>query len=63
MITDIVISGKIITSNGEDLVLKITAKDSSGSVFIRNKTYDHRTTEYFYRDLRNKGKRSVSNCF
>lgn len=56
MINDIVISGKIITSNGEDLVLKITVEDSSGKVFINSKTYDHRTTEYFYRDLRNEGK-------
>ncbi len=55
MLSDIVITGKIIKSNGEDLILEVSAADSSGKKFISNKKYSHRTTEYFFRDLRNKG--------
>ena len=55
MLSDIVITGKIVKSNGEDLILEISASDSSGKKFISKKKYSHRTTEYFFRDLRNKG--------
>ena len=46
-LADIVIEGSIIVSNGEDLHLKISAKDSSNRSFI-NKTYKHRVKEEFF---------------
>lgn len=52
-LSDIVISGKIIKSNGEDVHLSITAEDSTGNKLI-NKTYKHRSNEYFYQNIRNK---------
>ncbi len=55
-LSDIVINGKILESNGEDLILEITAADSTGNKFINKKKYSHRTNEFFFRDLRNKGK-------
>lgn len=54
-ITDIVITGKIIVSNGEDVHLQITAKDSSNRKLIDKKTYKHRTSEYYYNNIRNTG--------
>ena len=54
-LADIVIEGSIIVSNGEDLHLKISAKDSSNRSFI-NKTYKHRVKEEFYSNQRNKDK-------
>lgn len=52
-LSDIVITGKVIESNGEDVHLSITAKDSTGNKLI-NKTYKHRSNEYFYQNIRNK---------
>ncbi|MDA8916546.1 hypothetical protein N9J63_04300 [Gammaproteobacteria bacterium] len=52
-LSDIVISGKVIVSNGEDVHLSITAEDSTGNKLI-NKTYKHRSNEYFYQNIRNK---------
>lgn len=52
-LSDIVISGKVIESNGEDVHLSITAEDSTGNKLI-NKTYKHRSNEYFYQNIRNK---------
>lgn len=54
-LADIVIEGGIIISNGEDLHLKISAKDSSNRSFI-NKTYKHRVKEEFFSNQRNKDK-------
>ena len=54
-LADIVIEGSIIISNGEDLHLKISAKDSSNRSFI-NKTYKHRVKEEFFSNQRNKDK-------
>ena len=53
-LSDIVISGKIIKSNGEDVHLSITAVDSTGSKLINKKIYKHRSNEYFYQNIRNK---------
>ena len=58
-LADIVIEGSIIVSNGEDLHLKISAKDSSNRSFI-NKTYKHRVKEEFYSNQRNKDKDAYS---
>jgi hypothetical protein len=55
-LTDIVIEGTIQESNGEDVHLLINAKDSTGKPIIKNKLYKHRTSEYFYQNIRNKGK-------
>ena len=55
-LTDIVIEGTIKESNGEDVHLLINAKDSTGKPIIKNKLYKHRTSEYFYQNIRNKGK-------
>ena len=55
-LSDVIITGKIVESNGEDLILQISATDSTGQKFINNKQYSHRTNEYFFRDLRNKDK-------
>ena len=52
-LADIIIEGSIIVSNGEDLHLQISAKDSSNRSFI-NKTYKHRVKEEFYSNQRNK---------
>lgn len=54
-LTDIVITGKIIISNGEDVHLQITAKDSSNKKLIDKKTYKHRTSEFYFNNIRNKG--------
>jgi len=54
-ITDIVITGKIIVSNGEDVHLQITARDSTNKKLIDKKTYKHRTNEYYFNNIRNKG--------
>ena len=62
-ISDVVISGKIIKSNGEDLHLEISAKDSTGTFLIQNKIYKHRTNEYFFRNLRNKDKDPFDDVF
>lgn len=58
-LADIVIEGGIIISNGEDLHLKISAKDSSNRSFI-NKTYKHRVKEEFFSNQRNKDKDAYS---
>ena len=55
-LADIVITGQIKESNGEDLNLLINATDSTGKPLIKNKVYKHRTNEYFYQNLRNKDK-------
>lgn len=55
-ISDLVITGKIDKSNGEDLHLTISVKNSQDKFLIRNKTYKHRTNQYFYDNIRNKGK-------
>ena len=55
-LSDIVISGQIQESNGEDVRLLINAVDSTGKSIIKNKVYSHRTNEYFYQNLRNKDK-------
>jgi len=54
-LTDIVVTGKIVKSNGEDVHLAITAIDSTGKKLIDNKVYKHRSNEYFYQNIRNKG--------
>lgn len=54
-ITDIVITGKIIVSNGEDVHLQITATDSTNKKLIDKKTYKHRTNEYYFNNIRNEG--------
>ena len=55
-LSDVVVTGKILESNGEDLILQVSATDSTGKKFIKDKKYSHRTNEYFFRDLRNKDK-------
>ena len=55
-LSDIVISGQIQESNGEDVRLLINAVDSTGKTIKKNKLYSHRTNEYFYQNLRNKDK-------
>lgn len=55
-ISDLVITGTIDESNGEDLHLTISVKNSQGKFLIRNKTYKHRTNQYFYDNIRNKEK-------
>tara|TARA_B100000965_G_scaffold390080_1_gene396507 strand:- start:7671 stop:8855 length:1185 start_codon:yes stop_codon:yes gene_type:complete len=55
-LSDIVITGQIKESNGEDLNILINATDSTGKPLIKNKLYKHRTNEYFYQNLRNKDK-------
>lgn len=53
-ISDVVITGKIVESNGEDVHISITAIDSTGYKLINQKIYKHRTSEYFYQNIRNK---------
>ncbi|MDB3952232.1 hypothetical protein N9424_04570 [Gammaproteobacteria bacterium] len=53
-LSDIVITGKIIQSNGEDVHISITAIDSTGNKIINKKIYKHRASEYFYQNIRNK---------
>tara|TARA_B100001063_G_C16694202_1_gene518805 strand:- start:6 stop:1211 length:1206 start_codon:yes stop_codon:yes gene_type:complete len=54
-LSDISISGAIKQSSGEDLHLKVTARDSSNKVIL-DKVYKHRVKQYFFTNLRNKGK-------
>ena len=46
-ITDLVVRGKILHSNGEELKLKITATDSRGEVWL-DKTYTGNASRYAY---------------
>ena len=62
-LSDIVISGQIQESNGEDVRLLINAVDSTGKSIIKNKVYSHRTNEYFYQNLRNKDKDPFDKLF
>lgn len=55
-LADVVIEGTVKESNGEDVHLLINAKDATGKPIIKNKLYKHRTNEYFYQNIRNKGK-------
>ena len=55
-ISDLVVTGKIDKSNGEDLHLTISVKNSANKYLIKNKSYKHRTNQYFYDNIRNKGK-------
>ena len=55
-LADVVIEGTVKESNGEDVHLLINAKDATGKPIIKNKVYKHRTNEYFYQNIRNKGK-------
>lgn len=54
-LSDISISGAIEKSSGEDLHLKVTVKDSFNKVIL-DKVYKHRVKQYFFTNLRNKGK-------
>ena len=51
---DIYVKAKIEDSNGEDIKLKVTVSDSTGKVWIRNKTYSHRVKEITFTNPRNK---------
>ena len=53
-LTDIIVTGMIVKSNGEDIHLQITAIDSTGTRLINNKLYKHRTSEFFNANIRNK---------
>jgi hypothetical protein len=46
-ITDVMVRGKILHSNGEELQLKITATDSRGDVWLK-KTYTGNASRYAY---------------
>ena len=51
---DIYVKAKIEDSNGEDIELKVTVSDSTGKVWIRNKSYSHRVKEITFTNPRNK---------
>ena len=47
-ITDLVVNGKILASNGEELSLQITARDSRNAVWL-DKKYDSNASRYAYK--------------
>lgn len=51
---DIYVKAAIVDSNGEDVRLKVTVSDSTGKVWIRNKTYSHRVQDITFSNPRNK---------
>ena len=55
---DIYVKAKIEDSNGEDIKLKVTVSDSTGKIWIRNKTYSHRVQEITFSNPRNKDSNS-----
>ena len=53
-IVDVVINGEIIESTGEDLVLKVSARDSTGAEWFE-RTYQTEVTRRDYTDLEDDG--------
>ncbi len=54
--SDLYVTGKIQESNGEDVKLKVTVSDSTGKVWINNKLYNHRVTNYVFQEPRFRDK-------
>ena len=52
---DLYVIGAIEESNGEDVGIAIEVVDVGGARWMR-RSYDHRVKEYFWRDLRSRGK-------
>lgn len=52
--SDLYVKAKIISSNGEDISLKVTVTDSTGRVWINNKRYSHRVKPITFSNPRNK---------
>lgn len=52
---DLYILGRIDESNGEEVAIDIEVIDISGKVWMED-TFSHDVSEYFHKDLRNKGK-------
>ncbi len=59
---DLYVKGKILTSNGEDVKIRITVADISGRQWFA-KSFKHRVQKGFYKDIRNKGKDSYDPVF
>ena len=59
---DLYIHGAIIKSNGEDVAIKILCKDISNRKWC-SESFEHRVSEAFFRNLRNKGKDSYEPVF
>ena len=55
-LADVSVSGKILKSNGRDLQLEISVKDSTGKTLINKKSYKGKVEKGYYNNLRNKGK-------
>ncbi len=51
---DLFVSGKILTSNGEDVKIEVQVNDISGARWMK-KTYSHRVKEYHWQDIRQSG--------
>ncbi len=52
---DVYVIGKINESNGENVDINIRVYDISGKLWF-NKSFNHKVTEEFYSNIRNKGK-------
>ena len=59
---DLYVIGAIEESTGEDVGITIEVVDVGGERWMR-RSYDHRVKEYFWRDLRNKGKEPYQPVF
>ncbi len=59
---DLYVSGKIITSNGEDVEISITVADISGKHWF-TKDFEHRVKEEFHANIRNKGEDAYAPVF
>ena len=52
--SDLYVKAKILSSNGEDISLKVTVTDSSGRAWINNKKYSYRVKPITFSNPRNK---------
>jgi len=60
---DLTVQGKIITSNGEQLVLEINAVDAEGRVWIDHKQYEALAAKLSYRDSVGHGQDPFQNLY
>ncbi len=59
---DLYVIGGITQSNGEDLEIEVEVVDIAGNQWMK-RSYEHRVREYFWDDLRNKGRDPYQTVF
>lgn len=59
---DIYVAGRIIQSNGEDVVIEIDVRDITGKHWF-TRAFDHEVSAGFHKDIRNDGKDSYEPIF